>query len=1132
MGDLLDNAFETPSIRLTDGNQGAKALITSTDNDAWIDEPDAPVGSVHYKSDGTRQTRTQNTGSGVADDWAIENPNDIGGGASVSFSWRFSTSTIIADPGNGRLRFDNAVPANVTQIAVDDFDNSGIDVSGILNQIPSGSRVYIQQADASGSYIVATVDTITDNTGWFTLDVTILDSGTLPANNKIVGVLFFAGGTFPLNANDVLNTGLSTGIVDGGVLSIGAPNTTFSISDGFGFVIDNTTTPTAPTLTKVTWSGLTNIPVTAIGSQLITFVSIDNTGTVIQQGTRWSREQTRDRIIIGVVVHVDLATVDAVNNEQATSINLSPQIGDIFDGLGFINVNGNVFSPNGANLNIDKSVGVMMNRGVNWDIEKKNPHHKTLAALVAATFQYRFQNGTNGATGIAIDPDIYDVGGTSTPVPNNRYTVQRIYSFVSNNVKIQPGQALYTTLADAEAGIQTEPFVTEPSIAANGLLRGFLVVKSNTTDLTDTSDAMFVEASKFGGTGVASGGGVTDSRDLIASVQKGSAGTITPGQVVYISGFDVGAQVTEVELADATTAATMPAFGIARDTIDQNSSGIIVISGLLSNQNTAAWSVGDDLYVDTTAGALTNVRPTGSAEVQKVAVVARSDAALGELEVFGAGRVNDLPNLTQDSIWIGDATGVPVELLNNYDATTDPLVTDDNVAGYAVGSRWINVTLDKEFVALDVSTGAAVWVETTGAGGASTFLSLSDTPGSYAGAALDFVRVNAGETALEFVTLVEADNAAVQARRTTDFTITGTFGDITLDQTDVENDTAVVEHDNTNTERLVFNEAGLYLVYYGSTAVASTGVSEASNDVLFRAQANGAGGAVPGSEDRVKTFWDSSIINDDLEVNALRSFLYDATASDFLTLQAQVANVSGTITTVARLTSFGAIRLKGRKGADGAQGPPGSGSTITVEDEDVAVPNTPHSILNFTGAGVTVTDAGGGQADITIPGGGGAGVANDAVQARRTTTFTLTGAGTFDDITLDATDVETDAAVIEHDNVDTDNVDIKATGTYEINYHVPVDTSGLTNGDTWDINGRIQVNDAGGALVGSTSFVTAWQDGSVDGSDFGFFLEKSVIANLTSGDFVTLNVAATDNSGSGGVIGLLAQTTLTVKRLL
>ena len=88
------------------------------------------------------------------------------------------------------------------------------------------------------------------------------------------------------------------------------------------------------------------------------------------------------------------------------------------------------------------------------------------------------------------------------------------------------------------------------------------------------------------------------------------------------------------------------------------------------------------------------------------------------------------------------------------DGTAAPGVSNDNTEGYAVGSRWIDITNDKEYVALDVSTGAAVWTETTGAGGGATaFTGLTDTPANYTGSSLKHVRVNVGETALEFVTL-------------------------------------------------------------------------------------------------------------------------------------------------------------------------------------------------------------------------------------------------------------------------------------------------------------------------------------------------------------------------------------------
>ncbi|GAJ06783.1 unnamed protein product, partial [marine sediment metagenome] len=59
------------------------------------------------------------------------------------------------------------------------------------------------------------------------------------------------------------------------------------------------------------------------------------------------------------------------------------------------------------------------------------------------------------------------------------------------------------------------------------------------------------------------------------------------------------------------------------------------------------------------------------------------------------------------SLGLGNVENLKVKL----DATTAPRVGNDNIEGYAVGSRWVDVTADKEYVALDVSTGAAVWTE-------------------------------------------------------------------------------------------------------------------------------------------------------------------------------------------------------------------------------------------------------------------------------------------------------------------------------------------------------------------------------------------------------------------------------------
>ncbi|HEY3484386.1 MAG TPA: hypothetical protein VGK49_03330, partial [Ilumatobacteraceae bacterium] len=50
-------------------------------------------------------------------------------------------------------------------------------------------------------------------------------------------------------------------------------------------------------------------------------------------------------------------------------------------------------------------------------------------------------------------------------------------------------------------------------------------------------------------------------------------------------------------------------------------------------------------------------------------------------------------------------------------ASSDPTTGDDDGDGHVVGCRWINESSGEEFVAVDVSTGAAVWESTTAGGG-------------------------------------------------------------------------------------------------------------------------------------------------------------------------------------------------------------------------------------------------------------------------------------------------------------------------------------------------------------------------------------------------------------------------------
>jgi len=153
------------------------------------------------------------------------------------------------------------------------------------------------------------------------------------------------------------------------------------------------------------------------------------------------------------------------------------------------------------------------------------------------------------------------------------------------------------------------------------------------------------------------------------------------------------------------------------------------------------------------------------------------------------------------------------------------------------------------------------------------------------------------------------------------------------------------------------------------------------------------------------------------------------------------------------------------------------------------------------------------------------GVNNEAVQARRTTTLDLTVA--FVDVTLDATDIETDAAVLNHDLVtNTDNIIIGVAGTYEISYQCNVETV-TGNNSLIEVDSRVRLNDLGTGIPGSLATTNGKRQ---HGNDIASHLACKFIATLAATDFITLQVQKTDLSGTETYF--IDETSLQVTRLL
>ena len=97
-------------------------------------------------------------------------------------AWTFSTTTTKADPGTNTVRFNNAVLASVTEIYFDDISNSGFDVGGWISRLVAEDRLYMQKSNDPSIFAEFRVTSVpVDETGFWTIPVAIISSGTLPA---------------------------------------------------------------------------------------------------------------------------------------------------------------------------------------------------------------------------------------------------------------------------------------------------------------------------------------------------------------------------------------------------------------------------------------------------------------------------------------------------------------------------------------------------------------------------------------------------------------------------------------------------------------------------------------------------------------------------------------------------------------------------------------------------------------------------------------------------------------------------------------------------------------------------------------------------------------------------------------
>ena len=428
---------------------------------------------------------------------------------------------------------------------------------------------------------------------------------------------------------------LSTGLNQGGLLTINTDAAKFNLSSGFGYVVNGHSDPDNTTHTKVTWTAKIANVIPNIATQKQTYVAVDINGDLFLTNVPLTATQRRNYIRIGVLIHLNNSAVTYIDNQPTINIEIGGQVQDILEALGFQSLSGNRVFPVSNNLKIKKELGRVFKSGANFDNLTTQPHSFTLAAQEPITFRYRTQTGAEGADITDITPAIYDLNGTITPVAATATlaTIQRVYIFQDGVIRIQPGQRVFTTLNAAITALNSDIFVTDLDIAENGLYLGAIVLTRNTVDLSNISQAIF--APSIG----------TTANGSVASPALGYTAEDVANKQNSLAVDGTGAKYTTV---DAVNAGLGLKANIASPTFTGTVSGITKsMVGLANVDNTSD----ANKPVSTATQTALNAKISGTGTTNQL-VKFTASGTVGPSSIFDNGNVGINTN-SPNGIWSG-----------------------------------------------------------------------------------------------------------------------------------------------------------------------------------------------------------------------------------------------------------------------------------------------------------------------------------------------------------------------------------------------------------------------------------------------------------------------------------------------
>jgi hypothetical protein len=592
-GDLYIGTGNNATTRLPIGSAG-QILTVSGGTAAWQAAPSAPVTSVNGE-----------TGNVTLD--AADVGADPAGSAAAVLATSLQKASNLSDLASAatartNLGLGNSATLNVgttagTVAAGDDSRITGAQQRSTITQkggiyAGTGAATTAELAPGVDGRVLTTnsatstglewaipatapVTSVNGETGAVVLDAT--DVGALPlTGGTITGDVLFSGATSDLtvqgattlsyktvtqNVMEMAVSEYSTGLVSGGNVTINADPTKVNISAIFGYIVDSTTDPTNPTVTRIDLPAQTGLSMTPASlARLVTTWAVDATSTIVQIDSTVTAQQRRDLLILGSTIQFG-GVITRVDPTKFFAHHPFQQTLDLMRSLSPFVMSGLSITPNPATLTFGRASGQVFLTGGNVAVDLKSPNIVNTITVATQSFRYATQlAGSLGALGTTVIPGSYDNAGVITAIPGagSRATLQRIFLFPNvgtTGVNIQYGQEWYNTIDDAVAAIGTASFVTSPDLA-NALPIAVMAVRKDATNLADTTQARFYPLGRL--TGSAAGAALI-SAPVTSVNSKTGAVVLVPSD---IGSPALSTLTTKGDLYVATASATVARQGV------------------------------------------------------------------------------------------------------------------------------------------------------------------------------------------------------------------------------------------------------------------------------------------------------------------------------------------------------------------------------------------------------------------------------------------------------------------------------------------------------------------------------------------------------------------------------------------